>query len=59
MSEWEDTQVYIAHLEERIQKLLKSNASLRKQLEAFRRQAARDYSSRDDYVPYPEEDRDR
>jgi hypothetical protein len=58
MSELEDKDVYIAYLEERVATLTKSNTSLRKQLEAFRRQASRDYSSREDYIPYPEHDRD-
>lgn len=49
---------YVDWLEERIEALLKSNRSLRRQMESQRTAAARRFRDQSDYIPYPEEDRD-
>ena len=50
------TQEYVDWLQQRIEALTKSNQTLRKQLQALKRSAAKNYSDQSDYLPYPEED---
>jgi hypothetical protein len=49
---------YVDWLEQRIEVLVKSNRTLRRQLESQRQSAACRYRDQSDYIPYPEDDRD-
>jgi len=57
MSEIEELRAKIAEQEKTIENFRKKLRAANKKLEAFTRQATRNYHYEQDYLPYPEEDR--